>query len=407
MPLISKDSLAALVLLGVTGLASTLALLALASNRIPGISADHATDALLAIQWHIVGVTLSKFGVDYALFTVVSRNPEFTHDQAQLIRFPVLPCVAGFLVLSLLLFQPLVALLVSAAAFFDTLSTFMLAVRNAKRAFHTVAVGNLLNYPIFVVLLAGAASFVSPSLELTLALFLFTSVLRYCWLLVSLPNSSGISRTIALTGVGKFGAQGVLNLALFRLDQTALVVALFSSSVWHSGLQELGQYLFLARFPEFATGILVLIGTVFFPRYHFAPPNQEPHHRGREVGRVYLLVALACLAFALVAILGGRYVFAGPVPPILWCVPFVVQIPLILLANVATYSMQSQGYVNGLLRNLALAIAAGTVPLTIGIATGSLYALAWTVPLQLATYVGLTRIVSWGSPTRLYEVRTA
>ncbi|MGD9954026.1 MAG: hypothetical protein AB7S87_15755, partial [Burkholderiales bacterium] len=67
MKALSRGDVAGFAALGSAGFASALAVFWLASNRIAEIPAHLAASALLAIQWHAVGLTLAKFGIDYAV----------------------------------------------------------------------------------------------------------------------------------------------------------------------------------------------------------------------------------------------------------------------------------------------------------------------------------------------------
>ena len=103
-------------------------------------------------------------------------------------------------------------------------------------------------------------------------------------------------------------------------------------------------------FPELATGVLVLAGTVFFPAHHLYAHRDEGDRRNV---RTYLALALATgVARHSRRTRRAPRVCRAGIARGGWCAPFVVQIPLILLANLATYSMQSQGHLPGLLRNL-------------------------------------------------------
>lgn len=397
---LDRESLAGFAALGLTGLASALALLALASNRMTGIAPELVAAMLLAIQWHMVGLTLAKFGIDYALFAIVSKNRDTTYRSRDSLAFPVLPCVAVFALASLGLFSPPAAGLLALAVLADTISTFKLAEFNAKRAFYTASFGNLLNYPLFVALWAFVARDGTATLTQGIALFALTSLARLGWFAFRFARFARGARPVTLGVKGWIGAQGALNLALFRSDQILLALLLFLGAAWLQGAPELNQYVFLARLPELATGVLVLAGTVFFPAHHLYAHRDEGDRRNV---RTYLALALATGVGGILAVLAARPAFAGPALPVAWCAPFVVQMPLILLANLATYSMQSQGHLPGLLRNLLFAAIAGGALATAAVHAESALLLAWVVPLQLAVFVALALAAPWGKPIALFR----
>lgn len=389
-----------MAVLGASGLASAAALLWLASNRIPGIAPDIAAALLLAIQWHLVGLTLAKFGIDYAVFAIVSRNPAVSFRVRDALAFPVVPLTLSFAAASAVLLPPVPAALVASAVFFDTLSTVQSAELNARRRFAESAFGNLLNYPVFVLAWAAFASAGSTTLVEGLGLFLATRVLRYAW--VAWRASRGLS---AATGFeisvkGWVGLQGALNLLVFRFDQVLLAILFFAGAGWLEANPGMGVFLFLSRFPEFATGILVLAGTVLFPKRYLMPGSFSA---AVPVVRLYLALGLAVgLAGAAALALGGT-LYAGSTPDARWWLPFAVQIALILPANLVTYSMQSGGYLPGLLRNYGLGIAAGALVAAVAVSQQSLVALAWAVPAQLAVFLAASLAVPWGREIRMFE----
>ena len=396
---LEKEALGGLAALGASGLASAAALVLLASNRLPGLGAEHVSPLLLAIQWHLVGLTLAKFGIDYALFTIVSRHRDKTFRLRSALAFPVLPLLAAFLVPSLALFSPMQALFLGIAVFADTLSTFRQAEFNAKRAFATSAIGTLLNYPLFVVLWAAISQGQPTSLTEGLAAFAAASLARFVWFELRHAAIARGAAAVTLTVKGLIGAQGALNLFLFRSDQIALALLLFLGARALARDPMLAGYLYLARIPEFATGILVLAGTVYFPLRHL---EAQPAAGSRNL-RFYAIAAAVAAAGAALAMALALPLFAGEPPAVAWCVPFIVQIPLILLANLATYSLQSQSYLPGLIRNLAISGLGGALVIAAAVWLDSLLLLAWAVPAQLVLFFALALAAPWGRRIALFE----
>ena len=387
--LADRDWLGGAAWLGASGLASALSLLVLASNRLPGLGAAEVTPMLLAIQWHFVGLTLAKFGIDYALFAIVSRNRGATFRARTALSFPMLPCVAAFFAASLALFTPAQAAILAAAVFADTLSAFRQSEFNAKRHFSTSAAGAFLNYPVFVLLwwlLARGGT----SLTEALAAFAISSALRFAWFEARHAALSRGATPVQLTVKGLIGAQGALNMLLFRSDQLALAVMHFMLLGALALDPMLAAYVFLARVPELATGLIVLMGTLFFPTHHLEPA------RPAAALRFYAWPALAAAAGGAIGMAVLVPTFAGPHPSLAWCAPFAASIPLILLANLATYSMQSANCLPGLIRNLAISCAAGAAFIALAALQGSLLLLAWSVPVQLAIFFALAVAAPWG-----------
>ncbi len=384
-----RDWLGGAAWLGASGIASAASLLVLASNRLPGLGASEVTPMLLAILWHFVGLTLALFGIDYALFAILSRRRDATFHLASSLGFPVLPCLAAFSIASLALFSPLQVVILAVAVFADTVSTFRQSEFNAKRLFSTSAAGAFMNYPVFVAVWWMVARD-GTSLTEGLGAFAISSLLRCGWFEARHRMLSHGAAPVQLTVKGLIGTQGALNMLLFRSDQLALAVMHFTLLGALALDAMLPAYVFLARIPELATGFVVLLGTLFFPSHPLEPGSFRTHAR--------FYTALAAAAALGTAIAAAILVptFAGPRPDLAWCIPFVAQVPLILLANLGTYSMQSANHLPGLVRNLTISCMAGAVLVAMAALQSSLLLLVWTVPLQLAVFFTLVVAAPWG-----------
>lgn len=398
---LSRDDVTGFAALGSAGFVSALSIFWIASNRIAEIPPHLSASALLAIQWHAVGLTLAKFGIDYAVFTIVSRNARVGFRPRTALAFPILPVVAGFFAFSLALFDAPVAALLAVAVFLDTLTTILAAELNARRRFLESAAGNLLNYPLFLALWYLAAQRTAPTLGQAVLLFCVSSAVRYAWVAWRASIGQRDASAFDLTVKGWIGAQGALNHFAFRSDQITLALLLFLGVDWVAGSADLSAYVFLSRLPELATGILVLTGTVLFPNRHLAPGIDTGN---RAVLGYYAVLAAAILALAAVAAAVALPLFVGKAPTPSWVVPFILQIPLVLLANLVTYSMQSQGHLPGLLRNLLVGSLAGMAVIAAAAMNQSLLLVAWVVPAQLSVFVALGLFAGWGGAIRLFAV---
>jgi hypothetical protein len=104
-----------------------------------------------------------------------------------------------------------------------------------------------------------------------------------------------------------------------------------------------------------------------------------------------------------IALVATAPLFAGPAPTWSWWLPFVIHIGLVLPANLVTYSMQSQGYLAGLLRNYATGIAAGLLLAVWAVAARDLLIMAWVIPVQLAVFLAVSFFQGWGERMRVFE----
>jgi hypothetical protein len=401
-----REGLAGMAVLGASGMLSAIALILLASNRIPGLPAILVTPLLLAIQWQIAGLTLAKFGTDFAIFAIVSQNQGLAYNALAGLRFPVLPATGVFWALCVPMFGWAGATYLAISVVADALSTFLQAELNARKRYLQSATGNVFNYPLFVICLAFLAGTITMTLEIALSLFAITSALRLCWNFYSVRSqfTSSNGQVFQLNSQFRIAAQGLLNMALFRTDQLAIALLVFLFDAGDA-LPLLSAYLFLARCPEFGNGVLNLIGTVLFPKFHVQAQCRGESARLNRVLYGWLLLALMVLTIAALFVLIPF--FDGPAISFALALPFALQVPLALLANLASYSMQTHGYLPGLLRNYLLACLAGGVVLAFALHFMSIIVMAWIVPVQLFTSFVLFLAFSWGHPIRLYDIKSA
>jgi hypothetical protein len=198
----------------------------------------------------------------------------------------------------------------------------------------------------------------------------------------------------------RFALQGLLNVAVFRLDQIVLALMLF---LFHAAppQEQLGIYVYLARFPELANGLLVIVGTVLFPLHHLQPVTAG--RPAQPALRLFVPLGLAAAVGTATVVAAAAYLKADGGFPLGLAALFLLQVPLIMLANLATYSMQSQGHLPGLLRNLGIACAAGSAVAVLAVCTSSIMLMAAVVPIQLAAFIALSLRVRWGPAIPLYD----
>jgi hypothetical protein len=399
--LLNGDAGRGMALLGVTGILAATSMLLLGAHLIPGMHIQTTVELLLLVQWHALGWAISKAGVDYAVFGIVSRDPGLTFDLAKVLKGPMIPLWAGFTICSLLIYGWQISLALGLALFSDTLSAIRNAELNARRKFLVTSVGNLLYYPLFVLLWMLAALCWPATLLQGLLLLALCSAVRLIWF-IGAPQSRDNLRPAVVTRHFVPATQGLLNMAMFRSDQVLLATITFTGYMSAPPIGALAVYVFLCRVIDIATGFMVIVGTVNFPKY----PLQGPALREAGFRKLGIIVA----TFSALTTLGGAAVFwalklyggDGPTPGIV--IAFCLQIPLIFMANFLTYCLQRDQRFHALLRNQALAIAAGCAVLACYAATENLVWLAWVVPTQLLIFSALGLIGPWGHKHQIHSL---
>jgi len=203
-------------------------------------------------------------------------------------------------------------------------------------------------------------------------------------------------REVVSTANIQMGLQQALNYLLFRADQIAL--AILGLKMQQSNA--VGMYLFLAKFPELVSGIMVVAGTVFFPKAYLKYPFDLKALLGRA-WKVSGFIAAYLLAVAS-AIFAYLFLWKGETIPPSLVIPFLIHAFCIILVNNITYSTLRQGYLKRLLTNLTWAVLAGIALFLLVQLDFSIRVLSWIVPLQLLLFVSLTLTRGWGSKRDLY-----
>lgn len=387
--------------LGISGLLSALVLFFLASQHAKGIESSVVSSLLLLIQWHMLGITVCKFGVDNAAFVILSRNQDIHLPITPLLRFPVLPLAMLFTVLSSFVFSPEVALLLFVAMVCDALATFRAAELNAKQMYAATALGNIFNYPVMLALLLAISTVKPPTLIQATTCFATSSVIRFAWLNFVHSRSTAATQPATIANVPLVGMQGLANWMLFRSDQIALIYLPFLISS-NQNPDWLSHYLFLTRIPEISTGMLLLVGTVYFPKYFIANPNTDGLNKKIFKGLAIITITLSLTVYFVTSF--ALRLFNGPEIPTTMAIPFIVQVPLVFMANLVTYSMQSQGHLPKVVHNALLSAVVGAIGIGMMVTCSSAYQLGWLVPLQLTIFICLGLFLSWGSATKLHNV---
>jgi hypothetical protein len=374
---------------------SALGFILIASNRWHLFDPSIAVFIILFVQWQTLGLTVAKLGVEQTVFALVSERNDISMNNGRFILRTALPLSALFSLVVLFVFSPWSAAVAFLTVILDTSSLIIMAELNARKFFRVTTISNLLNYPLFFVLLFLLNLRITMNIATVLAIFLVTSSARWVWLYYNRILPHGMEK-IDISCTIEMGVQQALNYLLFRFDQVLLAVmglkTHFSETV--------ALYVFLAKFPELAAGVMVIAGTVAFPSLYIHYPIDSG-----EIWKTIQKYSLVIAAYTLVLPLAAAaymIVWKGNGVPWLVVLPFVIHSLLILPTNNLTYSMLRQGYLGGLISKLAIsAVSALILILALG-AYRDITILAWLVPAQLFTFILLGLLFGWGRQKALY-----
>ncbi len=268
-----------ITLLLIPGGVTALGLAWLGSGRLSGVDRKATVEFLLFFPWQTLGLTLAKCGHDS---WVLSRGMEWKGRHIRLMPFvirrvlPLASIISIVLLLHFPVFDAVIALVTIAV---DTVSVVVANEMYAHGRIRAAAIGQFFRYPLFVVLFVIASFTCGVGKNLLFVLFMISAISRLCCLLV-LRGRSEMVFDEQYPG-GQMAVQQLLNYGLFKNDQLAM--ALVGSSTVEQGR----IFVYLARFPELVSAVVVALAPMFFPKIY---STQAKGHT-REIIIFLLIVA--------------------------------------------------------------------------------------------------------------------
>jgi hypothetical protein len=382
-----------------SGVVSAVGFVLITSNRWQLVKPAVGVFIVLFVQWQMLGLTIAKLGVDQVAFAVTTEDRSRVPSVTEHLRRRTFPLAAIFSLVVAVVFSPLAALVCLLSVLLDTDATVASADLNGRERFVAVAIANLLKYPLFFIVVFAVHATTGLTSVGALAAFLATSALRWLWLAAQREALKTLPRVVCTTNLA-MGYQQLLNYITFRGDQLLLATGIGAAVIQTGGPDFLQKYLFLARYPDLVSGVMVVLGVVLLPRLFLPYPIEGFRLRSAVVRHwPWLLAYVAAIA---TPILFQSLLWQGSTIHRWLLVAFVASALLILPANVLTYSMIRQGHLAALVRNLTWAIVGGLVLNGVGYALSTPIPLVLTIPTQLSLFVTLGLTTSWGARKALY-----
>jgi hypothetical protein len=360
----------------------------LVSHRTNWLNPATAAFLLLFVQWQTLSLTVSKCGMEVAVFATVSREPDLAYGFRRVLILPTLPLAICCGIAAAFVFGLVASVALVVSVLMDTYAVLGISEFNGRGNHAAAAMANILNYPLFFAVLGGAALVTEPGELIVLMAFVLSSAARAVWVRSRRTESPATRPAVPAAGA-PIALQQAGNYVLFRGDQLVLALP-FVSRLSPDAAVFLPAYLFLAKLPELAAGVLNAVGLVVFPRLVRSGAK-----------RLAAFTAVVDIGILLGAFFYVK-LWSGPVFPTALLVPFLVHAALVLPVNALTYRMMSEGFVGGLLRNLGAALVPGIALFLLVLTSARLPLLAWIVPVQLATFIACGCILPDGKKQLLY-----
>jgi hypothetical protein len=399
---VSRSIVGIISLLG-SSLLSGVCLTLIASNRFSVIKPSLGIFIILFIQWQTLGLTIAKFGIDQIVFASISSNKHIYFKVREHILARVLPLTIFFAIAISFVFSPWAALVTFISILLDTYSLMLLADLNARGLHVQASISNLLNYPVFFLMLVAGVYFLEFQENEILFIFGLSSFFRFAWTLKNRPIPKD-AKAVDCRGSLRMGIQQILNYCLCRLDQIVLPLIIGEYKI----IEASHKFIFLSKFTELLSAMVVIVGAVILPKVYISYPyNLKKFYsltRSNLNRRVlFILLGLAILGPTLMLLTYTKF-WSGSLIAFTTTLPFLVHSLCIFPTYVITYSMMRQGYLSGLLRNLSISFFVGILTCFVTF-YGKLsweQTLPWLVPIQLLTFITLTFLLKWGVKRELY-----
>lgn len=376
-------------------------LVILTSNRIHILNIEQVVFLILFIQWQTLGLTISKLGIEQAVFAYVTKDPAIGVRPWKFLLYRTVPLALLFSGVVYKYTSLFISLVLFLSISLDTYSLIRNAELNGRKHYTQASIANLLNYPLFFTLLLGMGNFRRLDTNEVIGIFLFASLARSAWLWGFFQKEDS-SKEFVFLASWKMGIQQGLNYVMFRIDQ--IYLAIFLPGISTSLLKKdfMARYLFMAKFPELISAVGLIIGAVLVPYMYIHFPFKRSSLFFQRKYHILFIVSIFVISIS--AAIYVLVIWRGAPLDVWFVIPFAIQSLLIFPANLLTYSMLRQGHVGALVRNLVVCALLGFLILCFINQENVYRYLFWLIPTQLVLFLGLSIFISWGPRRELFEV---
>ena len=257
IPAIKKYSgtFSGVIALLLPGLLTALLLFLISSNRLLPYNIDCTVFTLNIIQLYMLGITIVKYAIDQVVISRLTVNG--VTDLRDFFLKRVLPLSFLFAIVITVMHGFMQGIFFLIALPLEVYIIVVAVELSVQKQYWYSTVLKILGYPFFLVLIFFADKMDHVSPRTILILFLGTVVLRV--LLATKFRYSGIKESVAILSY-QIPLQQISNFLVFRADQ--LIIASGLSLYCMKDLNLTGTYLFYAKFPEAAAGIIVPLAPI-------------------------------------------------------------------------------------------------------------------------------------------------
>lgn len=363
-----------------SGLFTTIGFVILASGRIYTIEDDISLFVLIFIQFQMIGLTISKFGIDNLIYANYISDNNYKIDPVVYIKKFGIYLILLFCIISYFTFNLQSAIFLFFLLIFDTFSVLSLIQISARGNYNATLFSNFLSYPLFFLLFFGINFYYSLTKTQILFLLVLCSILRatsssYNFKFINQPNSLLIFNY-------KIGLQQILNYVIFKTDQIIFSLGVISASVFNYNDLDLKKFIFLSKFPEIVSGVMVSLAVLYTPYFYINSKEKYLYLISKYKNFIPLAISLAFLGIFFYSFLWK----GDDIISVYLLLPYLIHVFLIIIVNMITVGFLKDQKINNLIKNLIISITTGLVTLLIVVLFKLANGLLWAIPIQLLTF---------------------
>jgi len=359
----------------------------LASGKFDYISNELSVKILLFIQFQIIGITISKYGLDSLVFAKMIGNSNSVYDPLEYIKkkgiLLSILCAGVYAVM----YDYTYALVIFCTIVFDVYSVVAIVQMNVMKHYNYALFANIAAYPLFFGVLLVSSLFFEYNYGQMIALYAVCIFLRFLlsWIFIMKKKRAENIELMELEVPFSLGIQQILNFSLFKIDQ--IIISLGAVLLVFFGImgQDIQQILFLSKFPELVSGVLVSLSFLYAP--YLIIESREGLIAVLDKYKWILVLYGVGLAIALWIY---TLIWRGEADlDIVYAVSYLIVSVLAVFVNIVTLGYLKKNEVNILVKNLVISSGIGIVFLLIIPFLGMGRYMVCCVPMQMLFFLAL------------------
>jgi len=363
-------------LLLLPGAISALLIFFISSNRLFSGNKDYTLSLLNFYQLQMLGITIAKYGIDQM---VISRlKPGYRTDTNTFFLQRVLPLTLAFCIVIGFIKGWIYAAFLALIIPMEIMSILVSVEWSISNRVRFTSLLTLLGNPLAFILAYIVYKQNLLSVNLMFGCFLFSSLIRIT--LALLFRNKGSKTKIAILSY-HVPLQQVGNYFMFRLDQVIIAMSLGISFFSNKSL--ITHYLFLAKFPEVASGVIVTLAPILYRRLG---DQAEVSLKKLFNDKLFLLLSV-CICICQLAVSFFLFKPGNMNNNILLFLPVVLSSLLILPANLVTYILLKNAEVSKINVLNFISCTIGLLVLGLVFLSNNVYIFSLLVPIQLLVYI--------------------